>query len=135
MTRISILLLCLFSGSLFSQQGYFFPENMEVDTSIPSPQEFLGYPIGSHHTRHDRIVAYFEKLASISPKASLEVLGETYEHRPLIMLCITSEENMASMDYIQAKQLERVNSREEFTEGDNAPVVVNLGYNVHGNEP
>ena len=51
------------------------------------------------------------------------------------MLCITSEENMASMDDIQAKQLERVNSREEFTEGDNAPVVVNLGYNVHGNEP
>ena len=135
MSRISILLLCLFSGSLFSQSDYFFPENMEVDTSIPSPQEFLGYPIGSHHTRTDRIVSYFEKLASISPRASLEVLGETYEHRPLIMLCITDEENMASLDEIQAKQLERVNSTGEFTEAEDAPVLVNLGYNVHGNEP
>ncbi|MEL6194902.1 MAG: M14 family zinc carboxypeptidase, partial [Bacteroidota bacterium] len=135
MTRISILLLCLFSGSLFSQSDYFFPENMEVDTSIPSPQEFLGYPVGSHHTRTDRIVSYFEKLASISPRASLEVLGESYEHRPLIMLCITDEENMASLDEIQAKQIERVNSTEEFSEAENAPVLVNLGYNVHGNEP
>ena len=135
MSRISILLLCLFSGSLFSQSDYFFPENMEVDSSIPSPQEFLGYPVGSHHTRTDRIVSYFEKLASVSPRASLEVLGESYEHRPLIMLCITDEENMASLDEIQAKQVERVNSTGEFTEAEDAPVLGNLGYNVHGNEP
>ncbi|MEM9933016.1 MAG: M14 metallopeptidase family protein [Bacteroidota bacterium] len=134
MIRSIFFLLLLVPGSLFSQSTYFFPESMQIDASIPSPQEFLGYPIGSHHTRHDRIVSYFETLADISPKASIEVLGETYEHRPLVMLTITSPENMSSLASIQEEQLKRVNPEEEYTAEDGQPVIINLGYGVHGNE-
>ena len=44
-------------------QPYFFKAYEPFDENIPSPEEFLGYPIGSQHTRHDRIVAYLRVRA------------------------------------------------------------------------
>ena len=34
---------------------YYFPTGVDFLPEIPTPEEFLGYPIGSYHTRHDRI--------------------------------------------------------------------------------
>jgi len=78
-------------------QDYFLSGKGPFDPDIPNPEEFLGYPIGSHHTRHDQIVAYFEKLAAVSNKATFYQYGQTYELRKLINLTITSPENHAKM--------------------------------------
>ncbi len=40
---------------LFSQSDYFFA-NKKFNSAIASPEQFLGYPVGSHHTRYDKIV-------------------------------------------------------------------------------
>ena len=48
-----------------SAQDYFFKDNAPFNTTIPSPESFLGYPIGERHTRHDQIVAYLSKLAEL----------------------------------------------------------------------
>ncbi len=118
-----------------AQSSYFFPKVDSWDEQIPSPAAFLGYDIGSHHTRHDRIVSYFETLARISPKASFQQLGETYEHRPLITLTISSPENMERLDVIQQQHLQRCTPSADRPSDEGLPVIINLGYNVHGNEP
>jgi len=86
-TIIFFLLLCIFQPLV--AQDYFFEGLGPFNAEITSPEEFLGYPIGTHHTRHDRIVAYFELLAEQSDRAVLHQYGSTYEHRRLIMLNIT----------------------------------------------
>jgi hypothetical protein len=58
--------------------AYFFPDGQRFDPAIPSPESFLGYAIGTHHTRHDRIVAYFQELARLSDRATYQEIGRTY---------------------------------------------------------
>jgi len=94
----NILFLFVFSFcalSSFSQNTYFFPSGVTLDPAIPSPQQFLGYPVGDWHTRHDRIVSYFQELARVSPKAHFQIIGYTNERRPQVVLTITSPENYA----------------------------------------
>ncbi len=47
-------------------QDYFLKAYEPYNPNIPSPEEFLEYPIGEQHTRHDLILAYFKKLAEVS---------------------------------------------------------------------
>ncbi len=87
-------------------QEYYFGKYGPFDSEIPSPEEFLGYPVGAQHTRHDRIVAYFEHLAEISPRATIETYGHTYERRPLVMLTVSTVENLANLGAYQQTQLQ-----------------------------
>ena len=47
-----VLVVFLFMTSVAGAQDYYFEEFQPFDKSIPSPEEFLGYPIGEYHTRH-----------------------------------------------------------------------------------
>jgi hypothetical protein len=47
-----LFLLCI----QLNAQDYFLKDKMPFDLSIPSPEAFLGYPIGEQHTLHDQIV-------------------------------------------------------------------------------
>lgn len=102
---------------------------------VPAPEEFLGYRIGERFTPYHRIIDYFEELARRSSLITLEKIGETYEHRPLLLATITSAKNRASLDAIRRN----VNTLGRG-EGDaaeiarNTPAVVWLAFGVHGNE-
>ena len=50
------LLLVMFFTNSINSQDYFLENNGPYDSSISSPEEFLGYEIGFQHTRHDLIV-------------------------------------------------------------------------------
>ena len=65
-----LLLNLIFLGSLYSQD-YYFSKYAPFDTDIMSPEEFLGYPIGEMHTRHDLIVSYMTYLSNVSDKADM----------------------------------------------------------------
>ena len=130
-----VLLLLLFCGSTLHGQDYFLKKYQPFNSEIPSPEEFLGYGIGDHHTRHDRIVAYLEKLASLSDRASIYEYGRTHEGRKLVMLTITTPENLANLDQIQQQHLAFTDPKKNVTNYNDVPIFVNLGYNVHGNEP
>ena len=131
--KIFSLLICIITFQTVNSQNYYFEEYKPFNKNIPSPQEFLGYKIGEFHTRHDLIVAYLEKIASLSDRANLEVYGYTNEHRKLLMLTITSPKNYNQINQIKKKHLKIVNG--EQVDYQNLPVFINLGYNVHGNEP
>ncbi len=127
-------LIFLFSTTLFSQD-YFYGTQGPFDPKIPSPEQFLGYPIGQYHTRHDKTVAYFKTLASLSDKATLTVYGKTHEKRELIILNISNEENINTLEDLRQKHLQLVDVKSPLSDVSQIPVFINLAYNVHGNEP
>jgi hypothetical protein len=119
------------SAACFAQSDYYYPTAKNFNPSIPTPEKFLGYPIGSHHTRHDKVMEYFKELDRLSDRIAVEEIGYTYEHRLQITAKITSPENHSRIEDIRQKNLARA-----FSDGDNStPIVIQLGYNVHGNEP
>jgi hypothetical protein len=136
--RFKIVLLtligCFFSVLSFSQD-YFLKDKGPFDPTVPSPEEFLEYGIGEQHTRHDLIVAYFYKLAEVSNKTSIEVYGKTHEGRKLVILTVSSENNLLNLEAIKEKHLAFVDPNKNPTNSDELPVFIQLGYNVHGNEP
>ena len=132
MRRIFSFCILLFSGfQLFAQPVYFYPDGGPFNPQIPTPEQFLGYTIGSHHTRHDKIVEYFRKLDALSERMTMQVIGNTYEQREQITATFTSAQNHARIEEIRKAHLAgQVNGNTE-----NVPLVIHLGYNVHGNEP
>ena len=70
-----ILINLLFLSSLYSQD-YYFSKYSPFDDNIMSPEQFLGYPVGEMHTRHDLIVSYMEYLSKNSEKAQIYPLKE-----------------------------------------------------------
>ena len=127
-------LIIVFSHTIIAQD-YYLGKNGPYDKTIPSPEDFLGYEIGAHHTRYDRIVSYFEKLAQVSDKVSLEEYGMTYEYRPLIILTISDPENMNNLEQIRESHLKLTIPGSNAEDIESLPVFINLGYGVHGNEP
>jgi hypothetical protein len=133
-----LLILSFFFGAFCAiihptaaQNTYFFPKENKFNVAIPTPEQFLGYPIGSHHTRYDMMIAYLQELDRLSERVTSEIVGKTYENRPQILLTITSPQNHARLEEIRKIHLQRATQNV----GDNEPMVIHLGYNVHGNEP
>ena len=132
---IQYMLLVLFFANSISSQDYFLENNGPYDNSISSPEEFLGYEIGFQHTRHDLIVAYLNYLSNTSPRANLITYGKTHEGRKLVLLCISSEDNLTNIESIRQEHLKYTDPTAEVSTNNSLPIVINLGYNVHGNEP
>lgn len=129
-------LICTFIViNSISAQDYYFKDKVPFNTDVPTPEEFLGYEIGEHHTRHDLIVGYLTKLAEISDRASIEIYGKTHEKRKLVMFTVTSPKNLKNLEMIKSDHLQFVNPAESPVNYEEVPVIIQLGYNVHGNEP
>lgn len=102
---------------------------------LKSPDEFLGYPIGDKYTPHHRIVSYFEQAATAAPQMmKLQQYGETNEGRPLLLAFIATPENLAKLEDIRKNNLRLAGILTDKPADLNAPVIVWLSYNVHGNE-
>lgn len=117
-----LLILCLSLQTLWAQ--------------TPSPDSFLGYPIGSRYTPHYRIVQYFEAVAAANPTTvKLQRYGQTNEGRPLMVAFIGSPENIARLEDIRTNNLRLAGILTDKPGTESAPLLVWLSYNVHGNEP
>ncbi len=134
-SRFLLFALMLFVSAPTIAQDYFLKDKGPFDAAIPSPEQFLGYPIGEQHTRHDMIVAYFTKLAELSPRASIEQYGKTHEGRKLVILTVTTPDKLNNIEQIKQAHLAYVNPDESPSDYDELPIFIQLGYNVHGNEP
>ncbi len=134
MLRKLLFVLLIFSSTI-QAQDYFLEKYKPFDTNIPSPEEFLGYGIGEHHTRHDLIVAYLTKLAETSERAAIYQYGKTHEGRKLVILTITAAENLSNLESIKKQHLAFTDPNQNVSNYDEVPVLINLAYNVHGNEP
>ncbi len=106
---------------------------------VRSPDEFLGYRLGSRPAAYADIVRYFEYLDGL-PNASLFTMGETYEGRKLICLVVASEQNAGRLDEIRADCAKLADPR-LMAKGESArdvvgrtPAVAWMAYGIHGDE-
>lgn len=127
------ILAMLISFGASAQNNYFFPKAGQLDAKIPSPESFLGYPIGTFFTRHEQVVSYFRHLEKLSDRVHVQSLGKTYEQREQIIVTITAPSNYAKLEQIRQDHLSQTNPSIPVL-GNNAPVIIHLGYGVHGNE-
>ena len=119
-----VSLLCMFVASLFAQ-------------GLQSPEQYLGYKIGTRYTRHHKIVEYFRAVAQAKPDmVKLEKYGETNEGRELLTAFIASPENLQKLESIRTNNLKLAAVSADKSKGvsESAPAIVWLSYNVHGNE-
>jgi len=110
--------------------AFYYNNDIKFNAQIPSPEQFLGYEIGSRITEQARVNEYFEKLASLSDRVKIVEIGKTNEGRIIKILVVSSPENIKNLDAIQ-KERTKVRSGEKL---NGQPLIVFLGYSVHGNE-
>ncbi len=133
-----IILSLFISRTIFSQVplSYYFPSSVHYNPSIPTPQSFFGFQVGELHFSPDQIHAYMRTLDAASDRITIEQMGETYEQRPIFLLTITSPENHRNIQSIKEQHKSLTDPSKSSTLNlDTMPVVVWIGYSVHGNEP
>src|SRR5713101_965104 len=69
----------------------------------PSPSDFLGFEVGADRRLADyhQIVSYFRALAAASGKIQVENLGKTTLGNELILVAISSEQNLREVKKYQ----------------------------------
>ncbi len=101
--------------------------------TIKSPDEFLGYELGTQFTYQYKAVEYFKYISGISHLAKYIEYGKTNEGRTLGVCFVSSEENLANLEVYRKNNLIKTGLlKGEFT-GNQIPFIW-LAYNVHGNE-
>jgi len=106
--------------------------------TVPSPEQFLGYKVGTRFTPHWKLLSYFKTVADAAPgMVKIVKYGETNEGRDLEVAFIALPENLQKLDAIRLNNLRMAGMTKDkmapITDG--APAIVWLSYNVHGNEP
>lgn len=100
---------------------------------LQSPDQFLGYKLGSRFTAHAQVVYYFEHVAKFAPqKVKLQYYGATNEHKPLLLAFVSSAENIENLQNIRKNNVQLAAAGAASIEKP-TPIVW-LSYNVHGNE-
>ena len=102
---------------------------------LQSPEQFFGYKIGDRFTPHWRVVEYYKHVASAVPNMiKLQQYGQTYEGRPLMVAFVSSAVNIAKLENIRTNNLALARVGGGSGASTDAPAIVWLSYNVHGNE-
>lgn len=109
---------------------------MPAFAQVKSPEEFLGYKIGTRYTPHHRLVDYYQYVAQAAPElVKLQQYGETNEHRPLYVCFVSTKENISNLEEIRMNNMRLANiARDRRMPTEQTPAIVWLSYNVHGNE-
>uniref|UniRef100_UPI0040476EEF M14 family metallopeptidase n=3 Tax=Roseivirga sp. TaxID=1964215 RepID=UPI0040476EEF len=101
--------------------------------NLKSPDDFLGYPLGTRFTPNYKVVDYYEYIASQLSNVKLQQYGQTNELRPLVVAYLSSQENIDNWEQIRTDNLKRTGLMEGQPSGNKVGIVW-LSYNVHGNE-
>ncbi|MEM6697132.1 MAG: M14 metallopeptidase family protein [Bacteroidota bacterium] len=132
LTLLAVIICFTISAQI--KTSYYLPD-IEYDSNIPSPEEFIGHQIGEWHLSHDKLYMYLRELARVSDRVELVEYARSYEERPLIYLIITSKENHQNLAKIQADHVQLSDaSNSKSLDVSNMPVVTYQGFNIHGNE-
>ncbi len=101
---------------------------------LQSPEEFLGYELGTQFTRHHQVIDYVKHVAENSSLALTKSYGKTYENRTLQLVYLSSAENLAQLEVLRKDHLKSIGYETGTPESGKEFSVVWLSYNVHGNE-
>ncbi len=109
-------------------------------SQVPHPQDVFGFMPGDDYklARYDQMVSYFEALAESSDRVILQEIGTSVLGRPLLLLFISSEENLASLDRWQGISASlargRVSEAEAETLSQEGRAVIWIDAGLHATE-
>jgi len=126
-----VVSVCLTNVSEAKPLDFYFDPDVKFDSTIPTPESVLGYQVGQWHVRPDQITRYMTLLAEKSDRINIQTIGYSHEQRPLLMLTISAPNKLGSINAIQQQHVARLEGKSTEL---SAPVVVWMGYSVHGNE-
>ena len=132
-----LLIMALFVFALpAAADGYddFRLQGVVYDPAVPTPEEVLGHALGKAPVRHHKLVQYIRQIAQASPRMTLETIGYSHERRPILFIVVTSPENHARLEAIQAAHIRLTDPASGVTPKAGMPVVTWLNYGVHGAE-
>jgi hypothetical protein len=104
-----------------------------VKAQTKSPDEFLGYTLGSRFTPHQQVLDYFKYLGRTAKNIKVKSYGKSYEGRELLVAMISSKENVENLEQIRKNNLE-LSTGNKNIKPVKQPAILWLSYNVHGNE-
>lgn len=137
MKQLSLIALFFLIGYFVQAQelSYYLPKNVAYNNAIPTPANIIGHEVGEWHVTHDRLVQYAKTVDQASDRMVLKPLGLTNEGRQQLALIITAPENHQKLEQIRLQHLALTNpDKSGSLNTDDMPVVVWMGYSIHGNE-
>ena len=138
-TLVLMLSILLFLGQISftfaANVADYLPKDQNYNQQIIVPKSTLGFTVGERHPRHDQINDYFRQLAQSSKRVLLTEMGRTEQLRTQLLVTISSAENLANIESILAKRhTPSTYSDDDKEKMENEPLVIWLGYSVHGDE-
>lgn len=125
----------LAASALFGAQAQDYPVT-EYDQTVPKLLDVIGHEHGAMISSAAEITEFMRALAAHDPtRMRVESYGETWQGRELTFAVISSPENMARLDAIQA-DLATLGRGDTLSQDalDATPAVIWLSYGVHGDE-
>lgn len=147
---IAILVLCVFSFNGFASikmtptpvVGLNYQKQLltgQYDTSIPTPESLLGFPVGQRTATPAQIVSSIKTWDASSDKMLLVEYARTHENRPLYYALISTPENLSKIESIK-KDLARIANPKDLSNSESKKIIQRLpaiswmAYSIHGNE-
>lgn len=130
------LLLILICINLNAQEdlSWFLPADVTYNSSIPTPEQFFYQKTGEWHLSHEQILSYAREIEKVSSRVVIREYARSFENRPLIHLIFTSAANQKNLEKLRELHLANLLDKDLKTDINKIPLVIELGYNVHGNE-
>jgi len=124
----SLIFISLFSVSLIAQH-------------IPEPADIIGFEPGEDYKLADldQLEAYYRALADASDRVKLKEIGETHHGNTLMLLIISSEENLQNLDHYKSistrlAKAEDLNDDEAYELAKEGKAVVWIDSGLHSPE-
>jgi len=82
-----------------SKYGSPLVDHLPLAKGIPTPKDVLGYYIGAPQklTYYADMVKFYRALAAATPRVLVETIGQSDEGRELVVVWVSSEENMKNL--------------------------------------
>src|SRR5262249_27074739 len=76
-------------------------DHLPVVKGIPTPKDVLGYYVGAPAklTYYADILKYYKALAKATPRVKVETIGKSDEGRELVVVWVSSEENLKNLQH------------------------------------
>lgn len=121
------------------EQPFDFYSTGEYREKLPRPETLLGYEPGEAYAQYGAFLEVLETYAH-SDRVRVFPTGATNERRPMHVVAISSAKNLRRLDDIKAANQRLADGRAELSDREidrliaKQPIIVWLGYNIHGDE-
>lgn len=129
LSRLLMLCTLLSTSALALPVEQYLPKGSQYNQTVAKPAQVLGFGIGERHVRHWQVEQYLQALADQSTRVEMQEFGRTFQNRPQLLVTISSEANLANIDKLLADR-----SLPNQQKSEDEPLVIWLGYSVHGDE-